>query len=370
MINSELTDFQNGFEQVVFCNDQATGLRAIIAIHDTTLGPALGGCRFRDYENQNEALIDVLRLARGMTYKTAAAGLPLGGGKAVIIGKPDSLKSEALFRAFGRFVHSLSGRYITAEDVNITVEDMNQVALETPYVTGITSNAGGSGDPGPVTAWGIFAGIKAAARYRLGKEQLKGVRVAIQGCGSVGSHLAGYLHEAGALLTVSDISPENVRKVQTKTGAQVASPESIFSQDADIFSPCALGGCLNDATIPVIKAPIIAGAANNQLLDETRHMNMLMEKKILYAPDYVINAGGVINVCHELRGFDAQKARDEAEGIGETLSKLFAAAETMGQNTHLAANQLAETRIAKAREEGKPTISQTYNNQTWIKRRS
>ena len=370
MVDTDLTNFQQGHEQIVFCNDQATGLRAIIAIHDTTLGPALGGCRFRDYQDQDEALIDVLKLSKGMTYKAAIAGLPLGGGKSVILGDPEQLKSESFFRAFGRFVNSLGGRYITAEDVNIRVEDMNQVAMETNYVTGITVKNGGSGDPAPVTAWGVFSGIRAAVAARLEKENLSGLRVAVQGCGSVGKYLSRYLHRAGARLIISDISEKNLSAVRAETGATIVPHEQIFSQDVDIFAPCALGGILNDETIPKIKAPVIAGGANNQLLDENRHMDMLTERKILYAPDYVINAGGLINVWHELRGYAAKKAKKDAAGIFTTLKNIFKDAEKTGWNTHQAANHLAESRIAHVRKTGRPGISQTLANQDWIRIRS
>lgn len=367
MTDQNLTDFQD-HEQVVFCHDRSTGLKAIIAIHDTTLGPALGGCRLRDYGSQEEALFDVLRLSKGMTYKAAVAGLPLGGGKSVIIGDPAQLKSEPLFRCFGRFINQLGGRYITAEDVNITVEDMNQVAEETEYVAGITTGSGGSGDPSPVTAWGIYSGIRAAVAHRLKKDTLSGLKVAIQGCGSVGRNLARYLHDAGAQLTVADISEKNLASVLDHINAKVVPPESILSQDVDVLAPCALGAILNDQSIPDIRAGIVAGGANNQLLDEVRHMQMLIDKKILYAPDYVINAGGVINVCSELRGYNPEEARTAASGIFDTLIKIFQEAEASGGNTQKAANQLAEDRIARDRKNGRQSISQNYNNQDWIMR--
>lgn len=355
-------------EQVVFCRDQETGLKAIIAIHDTTLGPALGGCRFWDYESQDEALFDVLRLSRGMTYKAAVAGLPLGGGKSVLIGDPAKLKSEAFFKTFGRFVQSLGGRYITAEDVNIRVGDMNQVSLETKYVTGISPEKGGSGDPSPVTAWGVFCGIKAAAQFRLKRDSLKGLKVAVQGCGSVGRYLCDHLHSEGAELIITDINEQNIRLVKEKTGATVVAPEQIFSQDVDIFAPCALGAVLNDDTIAELKSPVVAGGANNQLLDEDKHMKMLTAKNILYAPDYVINAGGLINVCAELQGYQAEKARGDASKIFDTLLKIFKSSESQGMNTLLSANALAEERILSAKKNGRPGISQTFDNQSWINR--
>lgn len=335
-----------GHEQVVFAQDKTTGLKAIIAIHDTTLGPALGGCRFWNYSSDEEALFDVLRLSRGMTYKAAVAGLALGGGKAVIIGNAQQLRSEALFRGFGRFVDSLGGRYITAEDVNTSVRDMEHVALETRHVTGLS---GGSGDPSPVTAFGVFHGIRASVKHRLGKDDLKGIRVAVQGCGAVGSYLCSYLHEAGARLVVADIDEQRVRKLVDKYGAQTSTPQTIHAADVDVFSPCALGAGLNDETIPQIKAPIIAGGANNQLRDEDRHGEMLRERNLVYAPDYVINAGGVINVYHELRGYNADAAKSQASHIYHTLLEIYADSAKTGLPTYKAANRLAERRLQSMR---------------------
>lgn len=335
-----------GHEQVVFAQDKATGLKAIIAVHDTTLGPALGGCRFWNYSSDEDALLDVLRLSRGMTYKAAVAGLALGGGKAVIIGNPQQLRSEALFRGFGRFVDSLGGRYITAEDVNTSVRDMEHVALETRHVTGLS---GGSGDPSPVTAYGVFHGIRASVKYRLGKDDLKGIRVAVQGCGAVGSYLCGYLHEAGARLVVADIDETRVRKLVDQYGAQASTPQTIHAADVDVFSPCALGAGLNDETIPQIKAPIIAGGANNQLRDEDRHGAMVRERNLLYAPDYVINAGGVINVYHELRGYNADAAKRQASHIYNTLLEIYADSAQTNLPTYKAANRLAERRLQSMR---------------------
>lgn len=357
-----------GHEQVVFCQDAETGLKAIIAIHDTTLGPALGGCRFWDYQSEEEALFDVLRLSRGMTYKAAVAGLPLGGGKSVLIGNAQKLRSPALFKRFGLFVQGLNGRYITAEDVNCRVEDMNYVAQETAYVTGVTARAGGSGDPSPITALGIFSGIKAAAKFRLQRDSLQGLKVAIQGCGAVGSHLAQLLHTAGASLVLADINQAAVQELSQQLGATVVSTDTIHSQQVDIFAPCALGAILNDTTIPAIKAPVIAGGANNQLLDETKHMQQLQERNILYAPDYVINAGGLINVCHELKGYQAEAAKTEARKIYDTLLGIFADAEKRGITTLAASNALAEQRIAAARAQGDVHLRHTFNNQSWIKR--
>lgn len=335
-----------GHEQIVFCHEPSVGLKAIISIHDTTLGPALGGCRFWDYQNEQEALTDVLRLSRGMTYKAAVAGLHLGGGKAVIIGNPKKLKSEAFFRAFGRFVDGLRGRYITAEDVNINVDDVAYMAQETSYVTGVR---GKSGDPSPITALGTYWGMRAAVQHKLGKNSLSGLKVAIQGCGAVGKHLAELVAADGAQLFISDIDDGKARAIAAKFHAEVCPIESIHAQNVDIFAPCALGAILNDKTIPEIKAKVIAGAANNQLADESVHGKAIMQRDILYAPDYVINAGGLINVYHELRGYNAEAARAQAKGIFETLTRIFAEADAEKIPTQDASNRLAEQRIGSVR---------------------
>ncbi|MFY7928939.1 MAG: Glu/Leu/Phe/Val dehydrogenase dimerization domain-containing protein [Oligoflexus sp.] len=355
-----------GHEQVVFCHDKSTGLKAIIAIHDTTLGPALGGCRMWDYQSDEEALRDVLRLSRGMTYKAAVSGLNLGGGKSVIIGDPRKLKSEALFRTFGRFIDSLGGRYITAEDVNIRVQDIEQVALETSYVSGVTSRAGGSGDPSPVTAYGVYNGIKASVKFKLGRDDLKGVTVAVQGCGAVGSHLVEYLVNEGAKVFVADIDGEKVKSNVKLYGAEAASLQDIHRLQVDVFAPCALGGILNEKTIPEIKAKIVAGAANNQLLDEISHGSMLQERGILYAPDYVINAGGLINVYQELHGYDAAIAKKKAAGIYDTLLAIYQEAVEKGMTTNQASNQIAEKRLQAVA--GMKDLRNTLGTQRWAKR--
>ena len=354
-----------GHEQVAFCHDPETGLKAIIAVHDTTLGPALGGCRMWDYQSEEEALVDVLRLSRGMTYKAAVTGLNLGGGKSVIIGNPNKLKSEAFFRTFGRFVHSLNGRYITAEDVNIRVEDIEHVAAETPYVTGVNS-AGGSGDPSPVTAWGVYHGIRAAVSHKLGRDSLKGVRVAVQGCGAVGYNLIRYLSKDGAKVFASDIDDKKVERAVAELGAEAISNDGAHKIDADVYAPCALGGILNERTIPELKSAIVAGAANNQLLDETDHSAMLKERDILYAPDYVINAGGLINVYQELRGYNKDEALKKASGIYHTLINVFEVADQEGITSILASNRIAEKRLDEVRRTR--SLSNTYNNQRWIAR--
>ncbi len=353
-------------EQVVFCNDPKTGLKAIIAIHDTTLGPALGGCRFWNYKSEEDAIFDVMRLSRGMTYKAAVAGLNLGGGKSVIMGDPAKLKSEAFFRAFGKFVNNLNGRYITAEDVNIKVDDINHVAKETKYVTGVTTRPGGSGDPSPVTALGVFSGIKAAVHYKLGKSSLRGIKVAVQGVGSVGRYLCQFLHEEGAELIIADINSDSVAKVCRELGARSVDIKDIATTKADVFAPCALGGILNDDSIPKLQTPIIAGGANNQLLDEDRHGEMLRQLGILYSPDYVINAGGLINVANELKGYNAAEAKDQARGIYNTLIRVFEDADKRNIPTHVASNELAERRIAEARTTTK-FLERNFNNQDWIR---
>lgn len=329
-------------EQVIFCYDDKTGLKAIIAVHSTTLGPALGGCRLWNYQSDTEALTDVLRLSKGMTYKAAVAGLNLGGGKSVIIGDAKKVKSEALFRAFGRFVDSLGGKYLTAEDVNIKVEDMEHIAKETKYQTGAST---GSGDPSPMTALGVFHGIRASIKEKYDKEDLDGVKVAIQGCGNVGSYLAKHLHESGAQLFVSDIDPEKAKKLQTDFGANISPLEEIHSLDVDVYSPCALGGGLNDKTIPEIKAKVIAGGANNQLLQEAQHADMISKNNILYAPDYVINSGGIINCYREIAGYDKKAAEIKTAGIYDTLLEVYSLSKTQNISTVQAANEVAKDRL-------------------------
>lgn len=355
-----------GHEQVVFCQDKHTGLKAIIAVHDTTLGPALGGSRMWAYKSEAEALNDVLRLSRGMTYKAAVAGLNLGGGKAVLIGDPKELKSEAYFRTFGRFVDSLGGRYITAEDVNINVRDMEYVAMETRYVTGISSFPGGSGDPSPFTALGVFSGIRAAVKHKLGKDSLKGMRVAVQGCGAVGTHLLELLHREGASLLVADIDQGKVDQACQAFKAKACDIESIHASDCDVFAPCALGGGLNDATIPQLKTSIVAGGANNQLQNEDIHGQALRQRGVLYAPDYVINAGGLINVYQELRGYSKEAAAKQATGIYDTLLRVFQESDRANIPTHKASNQLAERRIEAVRHMG--DLRNRRDNLPWFKK--
>ena len=333
-----------GHEQVVFVNNPEVGLKAIIGIHDTTLGPSLGGCRLYPYGSEAEALRDVLRLSRGMTYKASIAGLDLGGGKAVIIGDP-GIKSEGLFRAFGRAVESLGGRYITAEDMNTNVDDMNHIARETRWVTGKGQASGGSGDPSPVTAWGVFHGIRATLEVVFGSPDLRGKKVAIQGCGHVGYYLAGYLAESGAKLYYTDINAAKLDKCVQEFGGQVVDGEAYFGLDVDVLAPCAIGGIVNEHTIPQIKAPIIAGGANNVLNDEKTDGEALLARGITYAPDYVINAGGLINVYSELKSWPREKAMGDAAGIFNTVKDIINRAKSEGTTTIEAANALAERRL-------------------------
>jgi leucine dehydrogenase len=336
----------DGYEQVVFCSDDQSGLRAIVAIHSTALGPALGGTRFYPYDNEGEALIDVLRLAKGMTYKAAAAGLDLGGGKAVIIGDPRRIKSEELLRAYGRFVESLGGRYITAEDVGTMLEDMDVVRRESRWVTGCSKTYGGSGDPSPVTAYGVLQGIKASALEVFGDASLKGRTVALQGVGKVGHALCGYLVEEGADVTIADIDVDNLARAVADFGVQTAPLEKIHAHEADVFAPCALGGIVNDDTISDFRCKIIAGAANNQLATEA-HGEKLRDLGILYAPDFVINAGGLINVEDELRGYDRDRAMKKVEGIYKAMQLIFALSAERSMSTAKAAREFAEERIRK-----------------------
>jgi leucine dehydrogenase len=330
-----------GHEQLVLCQDSASGYRGIIAIHSTVLGPALGGTRFWNYASDDEAIVDALRLARGMTYKNAVAGLNLGGGKSVIIGNNKTTDREMIFRAHGRFVESLGGRYITAEDVGTSTADMDYVHMETDYVSGL---AGRSGDPSPVTAHGVFRAIQASAKERWGSDDLSNKTVAIQGCGHVGYYLAKELHEAGATLIVTDIDADRVKRVVTEFNARAVGSDEIYAVKADVFAPCALGAIINDKTIPQLKVEIVAGAANNQLLEE-RHGIELDSRNIMYAPDYVANAGGVINVYSELAGWTSARSFRKADEIYDTIRKVFEIARTEKIPTYLAADRLAEQRI-------------------------
>lgn len=333
-----------GHEQVVLCRNEQVGLRAIIAVHDTTLGPALGGCRLYQYQTEADALRDVLRLSRGMTYKAALAGLDLGGGKAVIIGDP-SIKNEALFRAFGRHVESLGGRYITAEDMNTNVEDMTWIRRETSWVMGSDRALGGSGDPSPITAWSVFHGIRACLEVVHGKASVAGRKVAIQGVGNVGYQLARYLHEAGAELVYSDINHRNLDRIMTEIGGTVVEGDDLFSLECDVFAPCAIGGVVNATTIPMLRTGIVAGGANNILEDEVEDSARLGERGIVYAPDYVVNAGGLMSVYAELKGLPSAKAMNDAENVFNTVKRVLHKAQAESISTITASNRLAEERI-------------------------
>jgi leucine dehydrogenase len=341
----------NDHEQVVFCHDKDTGLKAIIGIHNTVLGPALGGTRMWKYANEWEALNDVLRLSRGMTYKSAISGLNLGGGKAVIIGDSKIDKSPELITRFGQFVNSLSGKYITAEDVGTTTADMDLIRDVTPYVTGISEERGGSGNPSPVTAYGVYMGMKAAALHQFGSDNLSGKKILVQGTGHVGETLIDYLTKEGALVQISDINEARMQEVSAKYGATIFAGEDVYSADVDIYAPCALGATINDATIDKIRAKVIAGAANNQLANDLVHGKILQEKGISYAPDFLINAGGIINVYAEIVGYDKAEAMRRTENIYNTTLEIFSVAEANGITTQQAAMAIAQKRIDERKKE-------------------
>jgi leucine dehydrogenase len=341
----------NDHEQIVFCHDKDTGLKAIIGIHNTVLGPALGGTRMWKYANEWEALNDVLRLSRGMTYKSAISGLNLGGGKAVIIGDAKTEKTPEMMTRFGQFIHSLSGKYITAEDVGTTTPDMDIIREVTPYVTGISEAKGGSGNPSPVTAYGVYMGMKAAAMYKFGTDKLEGKKVLVQGTGHVGETLISYLTKEGALVQITDINEAKMQEVSAKYGAQIYMGEDIYSADVDIYAPCALGATVNDETIQRLKAKVIAGAANNQLANDEVHGKILQEKGIAYAPDFLINAGGIINVYAEIVGYDKEEAMRRTENIYNTTLEIFTHAEANGITTQKAAMSIAQKRIDDRKKE-------------------
>ena len=344
MLNFD-TLYAEGHEEVVFFSDPSCNLKAIVAIHDTTLGPALGGTRMWPYQTVDEAITDVLRLSKGMTYKAAVSGLNLGGGKAVIIGDPKKDKSEALFRSYGRFLESLNGRYITAEDVNIGVEDIEHIFTETSYVTGVAKTHGGSGNPSPYTARGVFRGIEASLAKVFGDRSAKDKVVALQGAGSVGRNLGELLYKAGAKVFVTDISEKNIELFKEKCPtAEVVGVDDIYDVNCDVYAPCALGATVNDQTINRIKCKIVAGAANNQLA-EPRHGDILKEKGILYAPDYLINAGGLMNVSIEFEGWSDTKATRMVDTIYDTTMKIFKISEEQNIPVYKATDVLAESRL-------------------------
>ncbi|MBC8587817.1 Glu/Leu/Phe/Val dehydrogenase [Tissierellaceae bacterium BX21] len=334
------------YEQLVFCQDRNSGLKAIISIHDTTLGPALGGTRIWDYKSEEDAIVDALRLSKGMTYKNATAGLNLGGGKAVIIGDPTKIKSEELFRSFGRYIEGLGGRYITAEDMNTTTQDMALINDETDYVVGLE---GKSGNPSPVTAFGVYRGILAAANEVFGSDDLTGKVVAVQGLGSVGYAVCEHLVNAGAKLFVTDIRKESIERAVNNLGVTAVSPDEIYNVECDIFTPCAMGAVINDFTVEQLKCKIVAGSANNQLAEE-KHGEILREKGILYVPDFVINSGGVINVYEELLGYNKERAMKRASAIYDAVKKVIEISKRDNVPTFIAAERMAEERIEKIRK--------------------
>ncbi len=334
-----------GHKKVVFCNDPDTGLKAIIAIHDTTLGPALGGTRVWSYTTETEALEDVLRLSRSMTYKAAITGLNLGGGKAVIIADSRKGKSEAMMRSFGRFIKNLNGEFITAEDVGSTTRDMEYIRMETKHVTGLPESLGGTGNPAPQSAKGIYLGIKACVKEVFGTDMLAGRSVVVQGIGQVGEHLVQLLRNENVEVFVSDINEERLQYVARKYKAKAIDAEKIFTHDADIYAPCALGATVNDQTIAKMKFAIIAGSANNQLADEQVHGKLLLEKNILFAPDYLINAGGLISCYAELTGFGKKRSRQLTENIYDATRNVIKMSKKDNIPTILAANHIAEQRI-------------------------
>ncbi|HEY5924028.1 MAG TPA: Glu/Leu/Phe/Val dehydrogenase dimerization domain-containing protein [Kofleriaceae bacterium] len=333
------------FGEVHFKLDKSTHLQAIVAIHDSRLGPALGGCRFIEYDTDEAAVIDALRLARGMTYKAALAGLAHGGGKSVIIRPKRHFDRVALFRAFGCFIEDLRGHYITAEDSGTGLEDMEIVRTQTKWVTGIDPSHGGSGDPSPFTALGVRRGIEACVKFKLGKDSLKDVHVAVQGVGHVGYHLCKELHGAGAKLTVADVDKLKSERAQREFGASVTTIDTVAAVDCDVFAPCALGAGLNDDTIPHLRAKVVAGAANNQLA-EPRHGDDLHARGILYAPDYAINAGGLVNVAQEVKGYDAKAARDKTLEIYSTIWDICERSKKLQAPTYKVADIMVEEKLA------------------------
>ncbi|MEC7520436.1 MAG: Glu/Leu/Phe/Val dehydrogenase [Myxococcota bacterium] len=338
---------QHDYGEIHLKRDAASGLEAIVAIHDTRLGPALGGCRFIHYDAHEDAIIDALRLARGMTYKAAITGIPHGGGKSVIIRPKVQFDRSAVFRAFGKFIDDLGGHYITAEDSGTGIEDMEIVRGVTTHVTGVKPEHGGSGDPSPFTALGVRRGIEACVKKVMGRDDLDGVKVAVQGIGHVGYHLCKEVHELGAKLTVADVDPLKAERAEREFGAQVVALDEIFETACDVFAPCALGSALNDDTIPRLKCKIVAGAANNQLAEQ-RHGDDLMQRGILYAPDYAINAGGLINVAQEYAGYDAEVSRERTMKIYDTILEIAERAEKAMAPTYRIADTMVEERLAAA----------------------
>ncbi|WP_299257101.1 Glu/Leu/Phe/Val dehydrogenase dimerization domain-containing protein [uncultured Aquimarina sp.] len=341
----------NDHEQVVFCQDKDTGLKAIIGVHNTILGPALGGTRMYNYNTEWDALNDVLRLSRGMTYKAAITGLNLGGGKAVIIGDPKTLKTPALMKRFGEFVHTLGGKYYTAEDVGMETSDMDTVREVTPYVTGISESKGGAGNPSPVTAYGVYMGMKASAKFAYGTDNLEGRKILVQGIGHVGEELVRLTAEEGANVIISDINQERLHEVSKAYGVEIYKGQDLYSETADIYAPCALGATVNNETINKLKVKVIAGAANNQLASENIHGPLLQEKGIVYAPDFLINAGGIINVYAEIEGYGRDQIITKTENIYNTTLDILNKAKATGMTTNTAAVSIADERIAAKKKQ-------------------
>ncbi len=339
-----------GHQSVSFCYDEDTGLKAIIAVHDTTLGPALGGTRMMAYKTEGDALRDVLRLSRGMTYKAAITGLNLGGGKAVIIGDSRAHKTEALMRRYGRFIKNLNGLFITATDVGTNQKDMEYIRMETEYVTGVPAEIGGSGNPAPITAIGVYFGIRACAKELFGNDTLAGKSVAVQGVGQVGECLVRLLRKENVKVYVSDLNEDRLMQIAKKYKAEMVSNADIYDLDVDVYAPCALGSTINTATINKLKCAIIAGSANNQLANEEEHGKLLLEKDILYAPDYLINAGGLINCYSEIAGYSKERTVQLAENIYEVTRDILKKSKAENIPTHVAANQIVEKRIADIRK--------------------
>ncbi len=337
---------QMGHEQVAFCQDPHTGLNAIIAIHNTVLGPSLGGTRLWNYTSHQDAIVDALRLSRGMTYKSAISGLNLGGGKAVLIGDASKLKNEAYWRRYGRFVNSLNGKYITAEDVNTSKLDMEYIGMETKFVTGKPEYMGGSGDPSPLTAWGVYMGMKASAKKAFGSDSLAGKKVLVQGAGNVGRYLMEQLVKEGAKVYTSDINETKLKEVTDMfPSIEVVASDAIFDLEMDIYAPCALGATVNTESIEKMKCAVIAGGANNQLAEEDVHGPMLVKKGILYAPDFLINAGGIINISIEIDGYNKERAYSTVSKIYDRTLHIFDMAEKDAVHTQLAAMRMAEKRL-------------------------
>lgn len=344
----------HGFGEVHVVRDQASGLRAIVAVHDTRLGPALGGCRFIHYDRDESALVDALRLARGMTYKAALAGIDHGGGNSVILRPRGHFDRVALFRAFGRFVDTLAGHYIASADSGTSLEDMEVVRGVTRHVTGVSPQNGGSGDPSPFTALGVRRGIEACVKHRYGRDSLEGLHVAVQGIGHVGLFLCRELHEKGVRLTVADVDPHKAERAHRELGAEIVPIGSIFDVECDVLSPCALGSALNDETIPRLRCKIVAGAANNQLADP-RHGDALFQRGILYAPDFAIGAGGLVNVAEEVSGYDADRARERTMHVYDTILEICERSASLQLSTDRVADTMAEERLARLPESTRPS---------------